>query len=110
MKLLIDHNLSYRLVAALSARFPGTQHVRQLGLERADDADVWEYAKANGFAVVSKDADFHQLSFAYGHPPKVVWIRLGNCSRRETELLLRASSDAMEAFDADPEASFLAIE
>ncbi len=55
--------------------FPGSVHVREVGFSTAEDAMVWEYAAGNGLTIVSKDADFHQLSFARGHPPKVVWIR-----------------------------------
>lgn len=52
-----------------------------------DDA-VWDYAKVQGFAIVSKDSDFAERSFLYGSPPKVVWIRLGNCSTATIEQLL----------------------
>ncbi len=72
MKLLFDQNLSHRLVAALADTFPGSSHGRDFDLERADDATVWEFAKSNGYTIISKDNDFHQRSFLYGHPPKVV--------------------------------------
>jgi predicted nuclease of predicted toxin-antitoxin system len=67
MKLLFDHNLSYKLVARLADLFPDSEHVRNVNLHEADDRTVWEYARANGFAIVSKDEDFQQLSFLYGH-------------------------------------------
>src|SRR5712692_6503846 len=70
MKLLFDHNLSYKLVGRLADLFPDAAHVRNVHLHEADDPTVWEYARANGFAIVSKDEDFHQLSFLYGAPPK----------------------------------------
>ena len=109
MKLLLDQNLSPRLVGLLSERFPASLHVRDLELQRADDAEVWDYAKDNGFAIVSKDADFHQLSFLHGHPPKVVWLRIGNCSTGDAATLLSDSHEELEAFDAHPEASFLVL-
>jgi len=71
MKLLFDPNLSYKLIGRLGDLFPDSEHVRNLNLHEADDRTVWEYARANGFAIVSKDEDFHQLSFLYGPPPKV---------------------------------------
>jgi predicted nuclease of predicted toxin-antitoxin system len=74
VKLLFDQNLAPRLVAQVTDVFPGSEHVRNVGLAAADDVAVWEYAKAAGFAIVSKDADFRQLSFLYGSPPKVVWL------------------------------------
>ena len=80
MKLLFDENLRPRLVANLTGEFPDSLHVRDIGLERAMDEDIWGFARDNGFVIVSKDSDFHQLSFLFGHPPKVIWTRRGNCS------------------------------
>lgn len=109
MKLLFDQNLTPRLVAQLAELFPGSEHVRDAGLAAADDVAVWEYAKGGGFAIVSKDADFRQLSFLYGSPPKVVWLRVGNRSTAEIEAIVRANAGDLEAFDADPVASMLVL-
>ena len=109
MKLLFDQNLSHRLVALFSAEFPGSQHVRNVGLAKAPDPDVWIYSKANGFAITSKDTDFEQRSLLYGHPPKVIWIRLGNCSTAAVANLLQSKFNEVRAFEADPTASFLAL-
>jgi predicted nuclease of predicted toxin-antitoxin system len=78
-------------------------------MSRADDAAVWDYAKANGFTLVSKDSDFHQMSFLEGHPPKVTWIRRGNCTTAEIAALLRERADDILRFHSDPDASFLAL-
>jgi len=59
--------------------FPNSLHVREIGLVEATDTEIWNYAKANDFVIVSKDTDFQQRSLLLGHPPKVVWIRVGNC-------------------------------
>ena len=75
MKLLFDQNLSYKLVRSFSNEFPGSAHVRDLGLASAVDIEVWEYAKQFGFTIVSKDTDFSQRGFLFGPPPKVVWIQ-----------------------------------
>lgn len=109
MKLLFDHNLSPRLVRSLTSVYPGSIHVRDVELQSADDFVVWRYARDNGFTIVSKDSDFHQLSFLRGHPPKVVWIRRGNCSTDEIESILRLYSIDLSEFDADPSASYLAL-
>ena len=90
MKLLLDQNLSPRLARTLAAIYPDTTHVRDVGLQAADDDTVWAYAAEHGFVIVSKDADFHQRSFVLGPPPKVVWIRRGNCSTAEIEGILRS--------------------
>jgi len=84
-------------------------HVRELGLNTADDAVIWEYAKNNDFMIVSKDSDFHQRSFVYGYPPKVVWVRLGNCSTSDVERVLRENYLAIEAFHQDDEGTFLSL-
>jgi predicted nuclease of predicted toxin-antitoxin system len=89
--------------------FPSSAHVREVGLKEADDDAVWEYAKQNGFMIISKDADFHQRSFLFGHPPKVIWVRLGNCSTAEVERLLRRHFSAIQAFYNDVEAAFLSL-
>ena len=83
MRQLFDQNLSPRLLAILAALYGGSTHVRNEGLEAADDDTVWEYAASHGFAIVSKDADFHQRSFLLGAPPKVIWIQRGNCGTEE---------------------------
>ena len=84
-------------------------HVRDLGLQTADDEAVWAYAVEHGLAIVSKDSDFRQLSFLSGPPPKVVWIRRGNCSTTEIEAILRTHQDDLLAFDQDEDGSFLAL-
>lgn len=109
MKLLLVENLSARLAQRLDDLFPGTLHVRDVALESVDDNVVWQFAMDNGFCIASKDADFHQLSFLNGHPPKVIWIQRGNCSTTQIEHLLRTQSDAVLAFDANAEAAFLAL-
>lgn len=109
MKLLIDENLSRRLAKDLQDLFPGSIHLSDLGLEHAPDDAVWEAAKAGGSVIVSKDEDFHQRSFLYGWPPKVIWVRLGNCSTATILRRIRQRSADIEAFARDSEASFLAL-
>ena len=109
MKLLFDQNLSPRLKEALGGIFPETAHVTDVGLDSSNDAAVWSYARDHGFAVVTKDSDFPDLSFAYGHPPKVVWIRLGNCSTIEIETLLQGLRDDLLAFDQDDQSAVIAL-
>jgi predicted nuclease of predicted toxin-antitoxin system len=109
MKLLFDENLSHKLVRLLEDLFPDSLHVRDVGLKSADDPLVWEFAKNNGLVIVSKDADMHQRSFLFGSPPKIVWVRLGNCSTSEVELLMRKNCDAIKVFYDDHYASFLSL-
>jgi predicted nuclease of predicted toxin-antitoxin system len=91
LKLLFDQNLSPRLVAALNDLFPTSSHVQTLEPDRATDAVVWDYAKHNDFAIVTKDIDFYEQSLLFGSPPKIIWIRRGNCATREIEQCIRAN-------------------
>ncbi|MFA7270073.1 MAG: DUF5615 family PIN-like protein [Sterolibacterium sp.] len=78
MKLLLDQNLSRRLLPKLEVAFPGSSQIQLLGMKSVADIELWSYAKANGYAIVTKDADFVEMSALFGYPPKVVWINLGN--------------------------------
>lgn len=109
MKLLFDQNVSPRLVAGLSDIYPGSVHVRDVGLTRANDAAIWGYARDHGLTIVLKDSDFHQVSFLRGSPPKVIWIRRGNCTTGDIRALLRSSRTEILAFGADAEAAFLVL-
>ena len=109
MKLLFDENLSPRLVQLLADLFPGSVHVRDVGLNTSDDQLVWLYAQSNQLVVVSKDADMHQRSFVLGAPPKVVWVRLGNCTTADVADLLRRHHATLIVFEADELASFLSL-
>ena len=109
MKLLLDQNLSPRLVRTLEAVYPGSSHVRLVGLRDADDAVVWEFARDHGFIIVSKDSDFHQRSFVYGFPPKVIWIRRGNCPTADIEQVFREREASILEFCEDNVHAFLAL-
>jgi predicted nuclease of predicted toxin-antitoxin system len=109
MKLLFDENLSPKLVRLLHDLFPDSLHVRDVALKAADDPVVWKYAQDNSLIICSKDSDMHQRSFLLGFPPKVVWVRLGNCSTSDVERLLRKHFIAIEGFAADSYASFLTL-
>jgi predicted nuclease of predicted toxin-antitoxin system len=69
LRLLLDQNLSFRLIQHLSDLFPDAKHVRELGFGSADDESIWAYAKMHRLGIVSKDGDFHQRSLLYGAPP-----------------------------------------
>jgi predicted nuclease of predicted toxin-antitoxin system len=109
LKLLLDHNLSPRLVRLLADRYPRCAHVHQIGMDRASDTEVWLYAAQHEITIVSKDADFHQRSLLLGSPPKVVWLRIGNCSVAESETILRERYIAIRHFIEESEADFLVL-
>ena len=109
MKLLFDQNLSPRLSRLLADIYADSIHVREVNLRDADDSDIWDYAKANGYAIVSKDSDFQQRSLLHGAPPKFIWLRVGNCTVKRTEDLLRSYSAAIHTFDLDNSKSHLML-
>ncbi len=110
MKLLFDQNISFKLPGLLGEPYDGSKHVRDIGLERAADREVWEFARENGFTIASKDEDFHQLSFLYGSPPKVIWLKLGNCTTQYIEQVLRGNHSKIAEFIDEEQGSFLVLE
>lgn len=109
MKLLFDENLSPKLVDALADLYPESAHVDRIGLGGASDTEVWEFAKKHGFTLASKDSDFHEKSVLIGYPPKVVWIRRGNCTNRQIELILRNKVADIHSLLENPELAYLII-
>ena len=97
-RLLFDQNLSFRLVDALADQFRDSVHVRDVGLSRADDGAVWAYARDHGMTIVTKDSDFNQVAFLAGAPPKIVWLRLGNCTTDDVLALLRRRTKEIADF------------
>ncbi|MDK3159499.1 DUF5615 family PIN-like protein [Kamptonema cortianum] len=109
MKLLFDENLSPKLPALLTALFPGSIHVRECGLLGKADSDIWEYARAHEFIIVSKDCDFQQRSLLDGHPPKVVWLRIGNCRLAQIVTMMKVHEQVLLDFESNPLESLLIL-
>lgn len=96
MNLLFDQNLSRKLVTCLADVFPNASHVQLHGLAEKTDKEIWEFAKLNGFCIVTQDVDFAERSRLYGSPPKVVWLRCGNAPTHQVEALIRAGQEAIQ--------------
>ena len=109
MKLLFDQNLSPTLVARLADVFPQSRHVRDAGLERAPDDEVWHYALEQGLAIVTRDSDFQERSQFAAAGPGIVWIRRGNCSTDEIEGLLRAHANRIATMRQDGTPRFVIL-
>src|SRR5882757_5349926 len=105
MKLLFDQNLSFKLCRSLLDVFPDSNQVRLIGLAESDDRQIWQHAKANGFTIVSQDADFADMATLYGPPPKVIWLRCGNQPTDAIEKRLRDHVEAIIAFEQDDTAA-----
>lgn len=109
MKLLFDENLSPQLPRMLASEYPGSAHVREVGLHGADDQQIWDLGRARGFAIVSKDTDFRERSLVEGFPPKVIWLDVGNAGTTMIAGLLRRERQRIEAFEKQDETSFLIL-
>ena len=109
MKLLFDHNLSHKLCRHLVDLFPDSTQTRLISFESAPDQVLWEYARINGFAVVTLDKDFSDLAMLRGAPPKIIWLRCGNSTVAEIERLLRSNFTEIGAFNLSSVASVLEI-
>ena len=109
MKLLFDQNLSPRLADRLTDVYPDSTHVYLIGLDRSSDKVLWNYARDNGYVIVTKDADFNDLSVLSGFPPKVIWLRQGNCTIEEMEVVLRSNGKAIWTFEEDKTSGVLIL-
>jgi len=109
MKLLFDQNLSFKLCQAVADLFPESNHARLVGLSEVGDQILWDYAKANGFTIVSQDADFAEMAALLRSPPKVIWLRVGNQSTAVISALIRRHAELIAAFGNDDDAACLEI-
>jgi predicted nuclease of predicted toxin-antitoxin system len=102
MKLLFDHHLSRKLVARVADLFPESSHVVLHGLDQASDLEVWTFARANGYTIVTRDNDFNDLSTLLGAPPKIIWLRIGNSTTARVEQVLRTHATLIVTFINHP--------
>ena len=110
MKLLFDENLSDKIVPLIVDLYPESTHLKAVGLERAEDGAIAHWAERHGFTIVSKDTDFYQRSIAFGHPPKFIWLRVGNCTTSLVTNLLRVRHGLIRQFIESQADSVLVLE
>lgn len=109
VKLLFDENVSPKLVGLLEEEFTHSAHVYEVGLRGATDRRLWDFARDNGFTIVSKDDDFRQRSFVQGAPPKVVWLQVGNAGTVAIAELLRERAPRLYRFGEEEESALLIV-
>jgi predicted nuclease of predicted toxin-antitoxin system len=109
LKLLLDENLSRRLVQRLADLFPGSSHVASEGLLQAQDIAIWQYAKSAGFSLVTADTDFYELATTLGPPPKVIWLRNCDYPTAVAEELIRSQAIRIVEFLDDQERAVLIL-
>ena len=109
MTLLFDQNLSHRLLTLLEDLFPGSLHVRLLGLSEADDLVIWRYARKNHLMIVTQDSDYSEWNKLRGSPPKIIWLRCGNASVDQIHQKIRHAADRIRGMEMDPFAEVIEI-
>ena len=96
MKLLLDENLSRRIVPFIQDSYPDSTQVTLLDMEQVDDKTLRQYAIDHGFIITTKDADFYEMNLLYGPPPQVIWLKMGNQSKAATIKTLQIHAEAIE--------------
>ena len=96
MKLLLDENLSRRIVPFIQNSFPGSTQVALIGLERVSDRVIRQYNIDNDYIITTQDADYYEMSLIHGQPPSIVWLKMGNQSKTVTIKTLIDNQQAIE--------------
>jgi predicted nuclease of predicted toxin-antitoxin system len=109
VRLLFDHHLSPTLVERLKDLLPDSDHVWNLNLHNVPDSSVWLYGREHGFTIVSKDADFSEISMELGYPPKLIWLRIKNWSTDQIEELIRSGYSRIAALAGATERGILVL-
>ena len=109
MKLVFDQNLSFKLAPILDSVFPGSKHVKDFGLIGHADNAKWQLALMQRFVIVSQDSDFFHRSLLREHHPKVIQVRVGNCSSRHIHQLFIREEETIHAFPNNPNEAQLII-
>jgi len=109
LKLLFDNNISHRLVARIGDIFPKSTQVMLKNLDESSDLDIWKYAKQNEYTIVTKDSDFNDIVIHKGTPPKIIWLKIGNCKVSEIEKILRDNELVIKEFLCNETGAILEI-
>lgn len=109
MKLLFDANISFRIVKKINHKFKESKHVSDIGLLKATDLQIWKYAKKNGYIITTNDADFNEISTINNHPPKIIWLRLGNTSTTNIAKILLNKEKEIKQFIKNNEFGIMEI-
>lgn len=109
MKLLLDENISYRVLKSLLPVFPESIHVTKQESKVSEDLEIFEFAKANGFTILTFDEDFYDIQLLKGHPPKIIWLRFGNSSNLKVITRLTDNQEAIRLFLSNPDLGIIEI-
>ncbi len=101
MKLLFDQNISFRVLKLLPDLYKSSKHLNQVQLEGRKDLEIWHYAKKHGYSIVTFDSDFCDIAYLKGHPPKIIWLKIGNTSTQSIAQKLLLKEDIINEFLSD---------
>ena len=109
MKLLLDENISFRVLRSIIPVFPGSIHVSKEGSNVKEDQEIFDFAKGNEFTILTFDEDFYDLQLLKGHPPKIIWLRFGNSNNLKIVNKLIENQPTIVSFLSNPEVGILEI-
>ena len=103
MKLLLDANLSWRLISSLKTAFGECVHVNNTSLSHPPkDSDIWQYAKDNNYTIITQDSDFLNFLEVKSYPPKIILVKAGNINTEQMKkILLQAKQSIIELHNSD---------
>lgn len=109
MKLLLDENISFRVVQPLATIFPGSIHISDQQPQLKEDQQIFDFAKAHDFTIVSFDEDFYEIQLLKGYPPKIVWLRFGNSNNLRVVSKIIENQKAIISFQKNPDSGIIEI-
>ena len=109
-KILVDQNISFRVVRILDDLYPGMTHIKDLGLVDAGDNEIYEFAAENGFDILTFDGDFCDMNVTKGFKIKIIHLRLQNQTTKNIVKFLRDKHDDIKNFLSGNENSCLNIQ
>ena len=108
-RLLFDNNISHRILPRIAKLYPDSTHVMLEELDTSTDDEVWAYAREQHMTIVSKDSDFSDMVLHRGAPPKLIWIKIGNCRVADIEHLLISNHREIKAFIEESNSAILSL-
>lgn len=110
MKLLLDANISWRIVKLIENDFPDCFHSKDIPINQpAKDIEIWEFAGKNDFTILTHDDDFEKLLLLKGVPPKVIILKTFNKNTKQLSELLISKREIIESFILNNELMILEI-
>lgn len=110
MKLLLDANISWRIIKLVENDFSDCLHAKDINvIQPAKDLDIWEFAKQKNFTILTHDDDFEKLLLLKGAPPKVIILKTFNKNTKQIAELLISKREIIESFISNQDLMILEI-